>query len=187
MRSSVRGSVGEAVKILRAGGVVAYPTEACFGLGCDPRNTAAVRRILAMKKRSWDKGLILVSDRIERLLPYLMTRDQSLLDRMHCPRPGPVSWVCPASKTVPRLVRGAHHSIAVRITSHPPAAELCQGASMALVSTSANIAGQAPLRSADRVARVFGDSVDLVVDAGIGRAARPSTIIDAVSGEVLRS
>ena len=58
---------------------------------------------------------------------------------------------------------------------------------MALVSTSANIAGQVPLRSADRVARVFGDSVDLVVDAGIGRAARPSTIIDAVSGEVLRS
>ena len=187
MRGSVSSSVEAAAQILRAGGVVAYPTEACFGLGCDPRNTAAVRRILAMKKRSWDKGLILISDRIERLLPYLATRDQSLLDRMRSPQPGPVSWVCPASTIVPRVVRGAHDSIAVRITSHPPAAELCHGASMALVSTSANVAGQEPLKCADRVAGVFGHSVDMVVDAGIGRAARPSTIIDAVSGKVLRS
>ncbi len=187
MRSSLFGSIEEAANLLRTGGVVAYPTEACFGLGCDPRNAEAVRRILAMKKRSWDKGLILVSDRIERLLPYLATSDQSLFDKMLCPQPGPVSWICPAATIVPRLVRGTHHSIAVRITSHPPTARLCHAASMALVSTSANIAGQMPLKSAGRVAGVFGNRVDLVVDAGIGRASRPSTIIDAISGEVLRS
>ena len=187
MRRSVCGSIEEAAKILRTGGVVAYPTEACFGLGCDPRNSAAVRRILTMKKRSWDKGLILIADRIERLLPFLEACDRSLREKMLRPQPGPVSWVCPASTAVPRLVRGRHHSIAVRITSHPPAARLCHDASMALVSTSANVAGQEPLRSADRVAGMFGNSVDLVVDASIGRASRPSTIIDVLSGEVLRS
>lgn len=187
MGSSLYGSVKAAAEILRAGGVVAYPTEACFGLGCDPCNAVAVRRILTMKKRSWDKGLILIADRIERLLPYLEPGDPSLLDRILGPRPDPVSWVCPASPGVPRLVRGEHRSIAVRVTAHPPAARLCRAAAMALVSTSANVAGQAPLKSAGAVAGTFGSRIDLVVDARIGRASRPSTIIDALSGEVLRS
>ncbi len=181
------GSVAAGARIIKSGGVVAYPTEACFGLGCDPANTNAVRRILAMKQRHWDKGLILVSDRVERALPYLAELSPDQLAQLGGKSDTPVSWVCPASSRVSRWVRGRFDTIAVRITSHPPTARLCREAGMVLVSTSANRAGQPPLKSARNVLKVFRGDVDLVVDEPIGRASRPSTIIDISSGEVLRS
>ncbi len=187
MENNHFGTITAAARILRLGGVVAYPTEACFGLGCDPRNLSAVRRILRMKKRTWDKGLIIIADRLERLLPYLGPCEFSLRERILRSDSVPVSWVCPASSGVSRLIRGKRHSIAVRITHHPPTARLCQNAAMALVSTSANVAGQAPLRSPNAVFREFGRMVDMVVDAPVGDASRPSAVIDLVTGEVFRT
>ncbi len=176
-----------AANILWEGGVVAYPTEACFGLGCDPKNHVAVERILAMKKRLSAKGLILVADRLEPILPYLAPCDTRLLEKMQEAGPIPVSWVCPAASDTPHWLKGTHHSIAVRIIRHPPAAELCRIAAMALVSTSANVAGQSPLKSAHAVATEFGPQVDLIIDAPIGEASRPSTVMDLLSGEVFRA
>ncbi len=180
------GTVAEGAAILKSGGVVAYPTEACFGLGCDPGNADSVQRILRMKNRSWDKGLILVSDRVERALPYLgeLTSDQ--IEKLGSETDKPVSWICPVSALVSQWVRGRFESIALRITRHPPTARLCHEAGMVLVSTSANRAGQPPLESAFSVTNVFNEEIDLVVDEPIGIAARPSTIIDICSGEILR-
>lgn len=183
----ILGSVADGARILKSGGVVAYPTEACFGLGCDPGNAEAVRRILTMKRRSWEKGLILVTDRVERALPFLGPLPDDRIVRLREAADTPVSWVCPASALVSRWVRGSFDTIALRITRHPPTARLCRDAEMVVVSTSANRAGQPPLRGASEVARVFEGEVDLVVDESIGRAQRPSTIIDIISGDILRS
>jgi L-threonylcarbamoyladenylate synthase len=176
----------QAAGVLRQGGVVAYPTESCFGLGCDPRNNAAIRRILKMKRRSRDKGLILISDRIERLLPYLATLAPPVLDRLRESWPGPVTWLCPASALATQWLRGVHPTLAVRVTAHPPAARLCREAGMPLVSTSANLAGRQALRTVSSVSRTFGDAVDAIVDEPIGRRTQPSRIVDALSGRTLR-
>ncbi len=180
-------SLASAAEALCAGAVVAYPTESCFGLGCDPGNVAAIRRILAMKQRERDKGLILVADRVERLLPWLQPLPPEMLERVIKTWPGPVTWLCPAAPTVSRWLRGDHPNLAVRVTAHPTAAGLSRAAEMAVVSTSANRAGEPSLVSASDVERVFGSLVDVIVDAPIGSDPRPSTIIDATSGEILRS
>jgi len=140
-----------------------------------------------MKKRSRDKGLILVADRFARLRPYLdglpPEREQVAFDSW----PGPTTWLWPASGKLSPWLTGEHSSLAVRITAHRPAASLCQAAGMALVSTSANRSGQAALRTAHRVRETFGDQLDFVLDGPIGGAETPSRIIDALTLRVIRS
>lgn len=184
-------SLAHAAEVIRSGGVVAYPTEACFGLGCDPRNVAAVRRILRIKRRSPAKGLIVVADRLSRLRPYV--------DFSAAGRPGPHgfnswldswpgrhTWLLPAGKHASRWLRGGHRTLAVRVTAHRDAAGLCRLARTAVVSTSANRAGRRMLRDARAVWREFGDQVDVIVDGRIGNANAPSIIRHFATGEVVR-
>ena len=185
-------SLTRAAEIVRAGGVVAYPTESCFGLGCDPRNSAALRRILHMKRRAPDKGLILIADCYERLLPFLQAGDlnsdgEKLPARIAETWPGPNTWLLPAGARASHRLRGAHSKLAVRVTAHRDAAQLCKLARMPLVSTSANRAGRRALRDAGAVRREFGGEVDYIVDGRIGGASAPSTIRDGESGRVLRA
>lgn len=170
---------------LRAGGVIAYPTESCYGLGCDPRNRAAVQRILRLKRRPQHKGLIVIAAQPGQLARYVEA------DALHAAMqsghwPGPVSLLLPASKRCPVWLRGQHTTLAVRVTAHPQAAQLCQQAGMALVSTSANRAGAVALKTARDCQRQFGHQVR-VIPGRIGAARRPSTIIDFASGRVLRT
>ncbi|MGB5495457.1 MAG: Sua5/YciO/YrdC/YwlC family protein, partial [Sedimenticolaceae bacterium] len=108
-----------AARVLRAGGVVAYPTEAVFGLGCDPLNRSAVLRLLAIKQRPMDKGLILIANRLEQLLPFLRPLDPKVEQRLQETWPGPVTWLLPAHPAAPRWLRGRHTKLAVRVTAHP--------------------------------------------------------------------
>jgi L-threonylcarbamoyladenylate synthase len=176
----------QAVAVLRQGGVIAYPTESVYGLGCDPDNAAAIRKLLALKQRSPDKGLILIAADFAQLAPYLDEIGASRQQAVLASWPGPVTWLWPARPTVSRLLRGAHDTLAVRVTAHPIAAQLCRRFGKALVSTSANRSGQPPARDAATVREQFGSDVDYVVDAPTGGLARPTTIRDAVTGEVLR-
>ncbi|MEY1660602.1 L-threonylcarbamoyladenylate synthase [Alcanivorax sp. REN37] len=171
---------------VRDGGVVAYPTEAVYGLGCDPLCEAAVLRILALKQRPVEKGLILLAGSVEQLLPFIdvSTAEQA---RMAARWPGPVSWVVPASARVPAWVRGAHTTVAVRVSGHPLARELALAAGTPLVSTSANLAGQPSLRDADSVLQQLGDGLDAVLGGECDSTAKPSTIVDLHTGAVLRS
>ncbi len=169
----------------RRGGLIAYPTESCYGLGCDPRNARAVRRLLKLKGRPQAKGLILLADRYSRLRRYVrpLTPEQSqLLDRTW---PGPHTWLMPAPRHAPRWLRGRHDSIAVRVTAHLGAAALCRELGSALVSTSANRAGLKPLKTYAACAKAFGANA-LVLPGKIGRRKTPSTIQHLVSGEVVR-
>jgi L-threonylcarbamoyladenylate synthase len=175
------------VRRLRSGQVIAYPTEAVFGLGCDPVNEAAVRRLLAIKQRPIAKGLILIAADFTQLTPFVEPLDKAQRARVDETWPGPVTWLLPASERVPLWLRGRHDTIAVRVTAHPTAALLCRGWGGALVSTSANLSGRPPARTPLAVRRQLGTRIDCIVAEPVGGSARPSEIRDLRSGRVVRT
>ena len=168
------------------GGVIAYPTESCYGLGCDPRNAKAVAKILRLKRRPRSKGLILIASDFGQLAPYLAPVSPDLRARFGEWWPGPCTLLLPAARDCPRWLTGQHSKLAVRVTAHAEAARLCQALGMALVSTSANRSGKRMLKTAAACRRAFGSQV-LALPGRIGKRRRPSTIIDPESGGVLRA
>ncbi len=180
-------AIERAAEIVRAGGLVAYPTEAVFGLGCDPTLDATVERLLHLKRRPRDKGLILIAAAFNQLDPFLDTLTPAQMQRVNQTWPGPVTWLIPASRDASPLLRGNHDTLAVRITAHPVAAELCRRAGGALVSTSANIGGELPATNAVEVRQIFGDKLDFVLEAPVGDNAGPTEIRDVITGRVIRA
>ncbi|MGD9888715.1 MAG: L-threonylcarbamoyladenylate synthase [Halothiobacillaceae bacterium] len=177
-----------AARWLRQGGIVAYPTEAVFGLGCDPQNSAALRALLALKQRAWQKGLILIADDVVALSPYLVSQPEHIHARALARWPGATTWLWPARPQVSPLLRGVHQTLAVRIPAHPVARALSRAFGHALVSTSANRSGQSPARSALEVRRKLGARTSLLILHGqVNRRARPSQILDLHSGKAVRS
>jgi len=175
-----------AARILRHGGLVAYPTEAVFGIGCDPDDPAALYRLLALKNRPAYKGFILIADDFSRLRPYVEVDGVGDLAKVLRTWPGPVTWLLPASVRTGPLITGGHPTVAVRVTAHPLAAALCRHVNGPLVSTSANIAGNSPARTALRVRCQFGGTAGYVLCGTVGGMPAPSEIRDAASGRVLR-
>ena len=169
----------------KRGGLIAYPTESCYGLGCDPRNPRALKRLIRLKGRGAAKGLLLIADRFKRLKPFI--RSLNATDRARVGRswPGPVTWVVPASATCLPELTGGRPTIAVRVTAHHGAARLCRSLGTALVSTSANKSGKKPAKTAAECRRIFGAQVR-VIDGRIGTRKRPSTLIDLATGKLLR-
>jgi len=175
-----------AASSLRDGGIVAYPTEAVFGLGCDPLNREAVMRLLQIKRRSVVKGLILIGAEFEQLQPFVANLTRKTKKKITATWPGPITWILPASESVPGWITGNHKSVAVRVTAHPVAAELCRAWGGALVSTSANISARPPARSALAVRKSFGEAVDVVLHGETGKRSRPTEIRDAISNRQVR-
>ncbi len=183
---AARQLVRRAAQALHQGGIIAYPTEAVYGLGCDPRNARAVYRLLALKQRSPRHGLILVAAEYEQLLEYLAPVADTVIARILASWPGPQTWVLPAAMQCPQWLTGEHDTIAVRVSDHPLVRDLCETAGMAIVSTSANRRGHPPARSALGCRMRFGPQLDLVVPGPTGGLARPTAIRDAISGELIR-
>ncbi len=180
-------NIHTAAEVVRSGGVIAYPTEAVWGLGCDPWNQSAVKKILTIKRRPVEKGLILVASDQKQLEPLLSSLTDEQRERLNQSWPGPVTWLIPDSeKWVPEWVRGEHSSVAVRVSSHPVVRELCEKWGKPLVSTSANRAGEEALREQQAVTSLLGDEVDIVVTGKTGESSSPSRICDLVTGQVLR-
>lgn len=184
--------------MLLAGGVIAYPTEAVYGIGCDPRRRAALERVLAIKRRSRARGLILIGAAPAHLEPFVRPDWVAWVERRFgaaAPPPGapPVTWLVPARAGVPGAITGARPGagpgarVAVRVTAHPVAAALCRGFGGAIVSTSANAPSAPPARTALDARLRLGRRVDLVVPGAVGGHARPSAVRDARSGETLRA
>ncbi|WP_423907093.1 L-threonylcarbamoyladenylate synthase [Candidatus Spongiihabitans sp.] len=183
----ILASALETANIVRQGGVVAYPTESCYGLGCDPENHGALRRILQIKRRSKHKGLILIADHLCRLRRFLKPLPQEFTDEFLAGWPGPYTWVLPARQSVSRWLRGNHPTIAVRVSRHHQVKALCRAAGMAVVSTSANRSRRSILRSATAVDQQFGDEIDCIMEGSIGYASSPTVIRDGITGEYLRN
>lgn len=171
---------------ITAGGVVAYPTEAVYGLGCHPESEAAVTRLLALKGRDRGKGLILIAAGFEQLRNYLLPWDDRAMEPILASWPGPFTWLLPASPSAPTWICGRHATLAVRVTAHPIASALCRMAGTALVSTSANLAGHRPARSLLEIRRQFGDSIDVLLPGPLGGLKRPTPIRDGCTGLFVR-
>jgi len=174
-----------AARAVAQGQLIAYPTEAVFGLGCDPLNASAVKTILALKRRRIAKGLIVIAAEPCQIKGLVWFPSQEIRRRILASWPGPITWVLPAHRSIPAVLRGAHRSLAVRVTAHPIASAICRRAG-ALVSTSANPAGCEPARSPARVRTYFGDAVDYVCPGRVGPQRLPSEIRDGISGACLR-
>lgn len=180
-------TLNAAVKALQGGGVIACPTEAVWGLSCDPDNDEALTHLMRMKERDPAKGVILVASSIQQFQPWLNQLPVALHAPLAASWPGPNTWLVPDNGRSHGLVRGAHQSVALRVTDHPLMKALCDAFGGPLVSTSANRAGDPPAMNAEEVATIFGDDVAHIVPGSLGGNAKPSTIRDLVTGKVLRA
>jgi L-threonylcarbamoyladenylate synthase len=185
-------TVTQGAEYLRAGKVIAYPTEAVFGLGCDPASEEAVRRILQLKLRDADLGLILIADSWEHLAPFAQRVDSAQLDKALATWPGPVTWLFPRATKVPdwlagKRTAGTHPTIALRVSAHPTCRALCAKFEGAIVSTSANPHAAPPAISAAQVRDYFADDIDGIVAGKLGTQHKPSEIRDLLSGRVIRA
>jgi L-threonylcarbamoyladenylate synthase len=178
-----------AAALLRDGGVLAYPTEAVFGLGCDPHDRAAFERVFALKQRPATQGVLLIAADFAQVERYidLAAVPGDVLRQVQDSWPGPYTWVFPRSAALPDWVAGAHAGVALRMTAHAPAAALCRAFGGALVSTSANPHGQPAARTAQTVADYFGDALDGLLDAPLGGQTSPTMIRDALTGAMIRA
>jgi len=171
---------------LARGGVIAYPTESCYGFGCDPRNRTAVRRVLKLKQRPQRKGVILVASDYRQVARFIKPLTPAEQVRLRLDGAQAITYLMPAKPSCPRWLRGAHDTLAVRVTAHPAAAALCRALDMALVSTSANMGGDRPARTYADCRRRFGRKA-LVLPGRVGRRKKPSTIRAWADGRIIRS
>ena len=179
--------IREAVRQIAAGGIIAYPTETVYGLGCDPFNGGAVLRLLALKQRNIEQGLILIASHFGQLEPLLQEVEPAIRDRVANPGATPVTWVLPCLPDIPVWLRGRHASLAVRITTHPLAAALCDAWDGPLVSTSANVHGQHPATTPLAIRLAFNNRLDYILHGATGPDHRHSEIRNGLTGAILRS
>jgi L-threonylcarbamoyladenylate synthase len=181
-------AISNAVAALHNQQVIAYPTEAVFGLGCDPMNETAVLRLLTIKQRPIEKGLILIAANLAQLEHYVdlskLTVQQ--IERINQTWPGPATWVMPAKAQVPKWLTGQFDSIAVRISAHPTVQRLCLAFGGPITSTSANLTGLTPCVTTAEVTQQLAPLLGAIVDETVGELAQPTTITDAVTGRIYR-
>lgn len=181
-----KNPIDHAVYCLRQGGVIAYPTEAVFGFGCDPFNIDAVTRLMELKQRPFQAGFILVAANWEQVEPLTEPIPPAQQAQVIASWPGPVTWIFPCPPTVPTWLRGNHTGIALRISAHPIIQQLCLSFGGPIVSTSANVHGHPPARDFHTVQLLFENKVDFIVPGKVGSEQNPSRIRDAITGVYLR-
>lgn len=175
----------QAVMALNQQGVIAYPTEAVYGLGCYPEDFYSVAKILSLKNRSVKKGLILIAAKVEQLAPFIDYPDNEVKREVNSTWPGPVTWVLPVKENVPYWITGYKPTVAVRVCAHPIVQALCLRAG-AIVSTSANLARRLPATNSIKVRSYFGNKIDYILPGETGNKNLPTEIREAMTGKVLR-
>lgn len=176
--------IDRAAAVLHGGGIIAYPTEGVFGLGCLPDDDLAVSNLLQLKRRSPSQGLVLIFSRKSQLAGWADLPDGTgwpTHDARH-----PITWIVPRGDRVTALVSGHHSSVAIRQTSNPVARAICDAVDSPVVSTSANISGRPVARNRYILRRSFGGLVDYLVPGDCGPATGPSEIRNLLTGIVLR-
>jgi len=178
--------IKKAIQIVNVGGVICYPTESVYGLGCDPDDFEAVAYLLELKKRQMSKGLLLVADNVMQLESYIDLNDSATINQLTALTNKPVTWLVACTLSTPPWLTGEHQTIAVRISRHPIVKQLCKQFQGALVSTSANVSGQASTRKSWAVRRRFGSRVDYYVPGKLGEFETESEIRNMLTGELIR-
>jgi len=178
--------VETAVGFLSTGQVIAYPTEAMYGLGCDIRHEAALERIIQIKSRPHNKGLIVVAAHWQQVEALTKPLPADCYDAIFHSWPGHTTWVFPAADGVSPRITGSHQSIAIRISQHPLIQALCTQFGHPIVSTSANKHHEPAALDYATVAQTLGNEVDYIMPGDIGQAQHASHIIDALTGKLYR-
>lgn len=176
------------LQALQQGEVIAYPTEGVFGVGCDPDNPQAIKKLLDLKQRPMEKGLILIAASYEQLLPYIDESQltEAQLATVKATWPGPVTWIMPTSSIVTDWVSGQFESIAVRVTDHPLVQRMCNEFGKPLTSTSANLTGEPPCMTTEEVQQQLGQHLVAILEGQTGGREKPSEIRDAKTSKILR-
>jgi L-threonylcarbamoyladenylate synthase len=185
LKETTQNQISQAVVALKKGKVVAYPTEAVYGLGCDPFNQQAVTNLFHVKQRPMEKGVILVAASVEQIEEWIDLIGADWQQQVLGTWPGPVTWVLPLKKPMPNWITGGRNTVAIRVSNHPVVQELCQQFGGPIVSTSANVTNNPPAKSCKEVVREFADSL-FCISAELGELSKPTQIRDAMSGEILR-
>jgi L-threonylcarbamoyladenylate synthase len=178
--------IQQAAQAAKAGEVIAYPTEAVWGLGVDPANEQALERLLTLKSRPPSKGLILIAANVAQVAPWLDPLSPAQRAQLESSWPGPVTWLVPNRGIASSWVTGQFATVALRVTAHPDVQALCLAFGGPLVSTSANPQGLAPARSRAQVTRYFGKQVKVLKSAQLGSRSQPSEIRDLATGRIQR-
>mgnify|MGYP005855707339 CR=1 FL=1 len=176
--------IRQAASAIRNEGVISYPTESVFGLGCDPLCYTAVDKILQLKQRPVDKGLILIASRIEQLEPYVQlnhAQRTTLLEQTSA-----TTWLVNKSAITPSWISGQHSKVAIRLSKHPVVQALCDQLDFAIVSTSANPSTQAAAKNLLRVKQYFPDELDYYLNGELGNVGNATPIIDMQDGKIIR-
>ncbi|GAB2697817.1 Sua5/YciO/YrdC/YwlC family protein [Aliiglaciecola aliphaticivorans] len=170
------------------GAIFAYPTEAVFGLGCDPTNEAAVMKLLALKNRPMEKGLILIASNKQQLAKFVnfSAIDPMILSEVDDSWPGPNTWLLPKKPGTPDFITGGSDLVAVRVSDHPLVNKMCELVDSAIVSTSANLNGEQPAKTSEQVYGQFGKTF-LCLDGALGNQKNPSQIRNGITGETVRA
>lgn len=180
-------SIEHAVYCLKKGGIIAYPTEAVYGLGCDPLHQQAVERLNAIKGRPLAKGFILIAENWEQVAPWTQPISEHIKTKILASWPGHTTWIFPASESAPDWLCGPNQTIAVRVSNHPVVQALCHQFNHPIISTSANHHREAPIRDLDLLIKTFAGEIDAIVEGALGREKKPSQIYNAVTGALIRS
>lgn len=178
--------IDQVVKVLQQGGVILYPTEGVWGLGCDPFNAIAARRLLKIKKRNINKGLILIAANW-RQVKDLVQINLAICTNIKAKNKQPITWVFPATKKVPAWITGKFNSVAIRVTSHTLAKSLCKKFGGPVVSTSANLAHQKPAKYLKQVDKNIISQVDFILSGKTGTLCGPTTICDVITNKIIRA
>lgn len=176
----------KAAGVLRQGGLIAYPTEAVWGLGCDPFQRHAVERLLTLKQRPVSKGLILVAGSIQQFDFLLQNLSSEQRKTLQDSWPDAITWLVPHHGLIPEYLCGEHDTIALRVSNHPVIQNLCAAFDGPLVSTSANRSGALPARDIEQLHRYFPHELNAIVAGELGGRQQPSQIIDLLTGQQLR-
>ena len=190
--SMITTSVTEAAECLKQGQVLAYPTEAVWGLGCDPYNQEAFLEILRLKQRPIEKGVILLAAHLGQVESLLVNLDPDIRAQVeHSWRNQAASerattWLLPATDEIPTWIKGNHPKVAVRVTNHPLCVALCSAFDRFIVSTSANPAGLEPARSLQDAMQYFHQDLNYL-NGDLGLSCEPSRILYAETGAVIRA
>jgi len=176
-----------AAQKLKRGGVIAYPTEAVWGIGCDPWDHWAVARVLNLKQRPVYKGLILVASQWSHFQPLVENLNDEQIERLNLSWPGPTTWLLPDPQGwIPPWIKGDHQSVALRVSAHPIVRSLCDQFGGPIVSTSANLAGHQPAQSRIHIQQTFGGQLDYILNGQLGQNRQPSQVKDLMSGRIIR-
>jgi L-threonylcarbamoyladenylate synthase len=181
----IKGDCAGAISCLKSGGIIAYPTEAVYGIGCDPYNKDSVKKITQIKKRESRKSYILVASELSQLSNLININ--SLSEEVLNSWPGHNTWLIKPKKNIPSwLMDNENGLIAIRVSSHPEIVKLCQFFKNPIISTSANISGNKILKNHHDVERILGSYLDYLVLGNVGEHPEPSIIKDMKTGKVIR-